>query len=108
MSDSPVTPKVDRRTFLNGQWPERVNKPASTAVEIASILVQARPEHLDAVTAAIEAMPGSEIYSRSLQGKLVVVIEAGGVGAIGSALNAISSMQHVLNAALVFQGTDEG
>ena len=47
-------------------------------VEIASILVQARPERLDEAARAIEALPGAQIYSRDPKGKLVVVIEAAG------------------------------
>ena len=77
-------------------------------MEIASILVQARPERLDAAAAAIEALPGAQIYSRDPKGKLVVVIEASDTGSIGTSLNTISSMPDVLTAALVFQGTDEG
>ncbi len=77
------------------------------AFEIASILVQARPERLDAAAHAIEALPGTQIYSRDPRGKLVVVIEASDVGAIGTTLNTISLMPDVLTAALVFHGTDE-
>jgi nitrate reductase NapD len=103
---------VDRRTFINGRWSERTRagKPDSKldSMEIASILVQARPERLDAAAAAIEALPGAQIYSRDPKGKLVVVIEAPDTGSIGASLNAISSMRDVLTAALVFQGTDEG
>ena len=60
--------------------------------EIASILVQARPERLDAAARAIEALPGTQIYSRDPKGKLVVVIEASDVGSIGATLNTISLM----------------
>jgi len=101
-------PEVDRREFLKARWPAGAKQPASTTAEIASILVQARPERLDAVARAIEQLSGSEIYSRSPEGKLVVVIEANDVGVIGTTLNTISSMPHVLTAALVFHGTDEG
>ena len=99
---------VDRRTFINGRWSERARGGRPDSVEIASILVQARPERLDAAAAAIEALPGAQIYSRDPKGKLVVVIEASDVGSIGTSLNTISSMPDVLTAALVFQGTDEG
>ena len=75
---------------------------------IASILVQARPEKLDAVARAVEALPGTQIYSRDPKGKFVVVIEARDVGSIGSTLNTISALPHVLTAALVFHGTDGG
>jgi periplasmic nitrate reductase NapD len=99
---------VDRRTFINGRWSERTRSGERDSVEIASILVQARPERLDAAAAAIEALPGAQIYSRNPKGKLVVVIEAPDTGSIGASLNAISLLPGVLTAALVFQGTDEG
>jgi len=108
MAESPSEPEVDRREFLNGRWPTRVEAQAGAIAEIASVLVQARPERLDEVAGAIAALPGAEIYSRSPQGKLVVVIEAADVGAIGVTLNTISSLPHVLTAALVFHGTDDG
>jgi len=107
MTDRTTSPEVDRREFLNGDWPARAKARTGTAAEIASILVQARPERLDAVARAIAVLPGTEIYSRSPQGKLVVVVEAEDVGVIGTVLNTISSMPHVLTAALVFHATDE-
>lgn len=98
---------VDRRKFLNGRWPGRANKQANKRFEVASLLVQAKPERLDTVARIIAGLPGAQIYSRSPQGKLVVVIEADNVGDVGITLNLISSMPHVLSAALVFHGTDE-
>ena len=94
---------VDRREFLNGDW----KRGSLSAVEIASVLVQVRPERLDATSHAIEELPGTQIHHRDPKGKLVVVIEARDVGAIGTTLNTISLMPHVLTAALVFHGTDE-
>ena len=108
MSDTPIAPQVDRRQFINGRWPVRADDNAKPAVEIASILVQVRPERMDDAARAIEALPGAQIYSRDARGKLVVVIEAADVGAIGSSLNTISLMPNVLTAALVFHGTDDG
>jgi len=98
---------LHRREFINGHWTVRDNKEAGT-VEIASILVQVRPERMDDAARAIEALPGTQIYSRDPKGKLVVVIEASDVGTIGTTLNTISLMPNVLTAALVFHGTDQG
>ena len=98
---------VDRRKFINGRW-AAANRDPPDSVEIASILVQARPERLDAVARAVEVLPGAQIYRRDPKGKLVVVLEARDVGSIGAALNRISMMPDVLTAALVFHGTDEG
>jgi periplasmic nitrate reductase NapD len=104
--ETPFTRNVDRRKFINGRWVTLGSEPHS--IEIASILVQARPEKLDAVVRAVEALPGTQIYSRDPKGKFVVVIEARDVGSIGSTLNTISALPHVLTAALVFHGTDGG
>jgi periplasmic nitrate reductase NapD len=107
MADNLPVSNVDRRKFLNGRWPGRAKAQANKRFEVASLLVQVRPERLDTVARIIAGLPGSQIYSRSPQGKLVVVIEADNVGDIGITLNLISSMPHVLSAALVFHGTDE-
>ena len=69
---------VDRRKFINGRWTTESGDHTPGSVEIASILVQARPERLDAAARAIEALPGTQIYSRDPKGKLVVVIETDG------------------------------
>ena len=100
-------PDVDRREFVNGRWSAQADTSAQIT-EIASILVQAKPDRLDRAAEAIESLPGTKIYSRDARGKLVVVIEASDVGAIGTMLNTISLMPDVLTAALVFHGTDEG
>jgi periplasmic nitrate reductase NapD len=107
MSDAHDKRSVDRRKFINGRWAIDVREKPDT-FEIASILVQTRPERLDAIAAGIEALPGAQIYSRDPKGKLVVVVVANDAGSIGATLNAISSMPHVLTAALVFQGSDVG
>ncbi len=107
MPDRAPVLEVDRRRFINGRWTTRTGE-FTPAAEIASVLVQTRPERLSAAAHAIEGMPGAQIYSRDPRGKLVVVIEAFDVGAIGTALNEISRMPDVLTAALVFHGTDTG
>jgi nitrate reductase NapD len=108
MADPLIPSNLDRREFLNGRWTAHPGDTAPASAEIASILVQAKPERLDAAARAIEALPGVQVYSRDLKGKLVVVIEAADAGGIGAALNTISMMPDVLTAALVFHATDEG
>jgi nitrate reductase NapD len=99
------TQNLDRRQFINGRWTSVTGAAADPAFEVASILVQTRPERLDAAAAAVAALPGTEIHGRDPKGKLVVVVEADGVGRIGATLATISSMPDVLTAALVFHGT---
>ena len=108
MAKAPSTSDFDRREFLNGQWTAHPARGEPASAEIASILVQAKPERLDAAARAIESLPGARIYGRDPKGKLVVVIEALDVGSIGATLNTISMMPGVLTAALVFHGTEGG
>jgi nitrate reductase NapD len=108
MVEAPSESNLDRRAFLNGRWRRAAMNETSAPCEIASILVQTKPERLDAAARAIETLPGAQIYSRSPRGKLVVVIEALDAGSIGATLNTISMMPEVLTASLVFHGTDDG
>jgi periplasmic nitrate reductase NapD len=107
VAEAPFTRHLDRRKFINGFWTTKTGDSTPGSIEIASILVQSRPERLDAAARAIEALPGTQIYSRDPKGKLVVVVEALDVGSVGATLNTISMMPEVLTAALVFHGTDE-
>jgi nitrate reductase NapD len=97
---------VARRDLLIGRWAQSAGDKAKSTVEIASILVQTRPERLDAAAHAIERLSGTQIYGRDPRGKLVVVVEAADVGGIGATLNTIAMLPEVLTAALVFHGTD--
>ena len=99
---------IDRRALITGRIinPDRVVPPPEG--EIASILVQARPENLDEVQANIEALPGCEIHGRDPKGKLIVVAEASDTGALGTILTTISLLPHVHTASLVFHATNEG
>ncbi len=74
--------------------------------EIASILVQARPERLAAVEAAITALDGCEVHGRDPKGKLVVVVDAPDAGHLGTTLNTIALLADVYSASLVFHAID--
>lgn len=99
---------IDRRTLITGRLltAERLVPPPGG--EIASILVQARPERLDAVEADILALPGCEIFGRDPKGKLVVVVDGPDSGALGAMLNTIAVLPHVHSASLVFHAIDVG
>ncbi|MDI2052161.1 MULTISPECIES: chaperone NapD [Bradyrhizobium] len=97
---------INRRMLITGRalTAERVVTPPGG--EIASILVQARPERLDAVEADILAVSGCEIFGRDPRGKLVVVVDAPDAGALGATLNTIALLPHVHSASLVFHAID--
>ena len=102
------TQTIDRRALITGRvlTVDRVMAPPGG--EIASILVQARPEHLDEVEAAILALPGCEVHGRDPRGKLVIVVDAPDAGALGAMLTAMSQLAHVHAASLVFHAIDGG
>jgi periplasmic nitrate reductase NapD len=97
---------IDRRALITGQLlnPDRVVAPPGG--EIASILVQARPERLASVESAIVALAGCEIYGRDPKGKLVVVVDAPHAGALGTTLNTIALLPDVYTASLVFHAIE--
>jgi nitrate reductase NapD len=97
---------IDRRALITGRLlnPDRVVAPPGG--EIASILVQARPERLADVATAIVALAGCEIFGRDPKGKLVVVVDAPDAGTLGSTLNTIALLPDVYSASLVFHALD--
>jgi nitrate reductase NapD len=97
---------VDRRALMTGRLikPDRVVTPPGG--EIASILVQARPERLAEVKAAIVNMRGCEIYGLDPRGKLVVVVDSPDTGSLGTTLNNIALLPDVYSASLVFHALD--
>jgi len=99
---------IDRRALITGRLPRVDRVVAPQEGEIASILVQARPERLAEVEAAIVALPGCEIYGRDPKGKLIVVVDAPNAGALGTTLNTIALLPNVYTASLVFHAIDAG
>lgn len=97
---------LDRRALITGHLlrADRVITPPGG--EIASILVQARPERLADVAAAIVTLAGCEIHGRDPKGKLVVVVDAPDTGSLGTTLNTIALLPDVYSASLVFHAID--
>src|SRR5215831_11077439 len=99
---------INRRALITGRVLTADRVLAPPGGEIASILVQARPDRLDDVEAAILALSGCEIHGRDPRGKLVVVIDAPDAGALGATLSTISRLADVHTASLVFHAVDAG
>ena len=97
---------IDRRALITGRVLRADRVIAPPGGEIASILVQARPDRLGGIEAAIAALDGCEIYGRDPVGKLVVVADAPNAGALGTILNTIALLPDVYTASLVFHAID--
>src|SRR5262249_50014190 len=98
----------NRRQFIRGRWIAQNAKLPSPQgdSEIASILVQTRPDRLAAAEAAIKEIEGAEIFQRDARGKLVVVVEAIGRDPVGEILTRISLLRDVITATLVYHAVD--
>ena len=97
---------IDRRALIMGRLSKTDQVVAPPGGEIASILVQARPERLAEVETAIVTLAGCEIYGRDPKGKLVVVVDAPDAGALGTTLNTLALLPGVYTASLVFHAID--
>ncbi|MCA1365676.1 chaperone NapD [Bradyrhizobium sp. IC3069] len=97
---------LNRRALITGRMLSADRVIAPPGAEIASIIVQARPERLAELEAEIAALPGCEIHARDTRGKLVVVAEAADAGSLGTMLNTIQSLPNVYSAALVFHAIE--
>lgn len=75
-------------------------------VHISSLVVHARPDHLQTVKNNIECLPGAEIYGESDKGKLVVVLETENQAYITDIIEKINNFEYVLNTALVYHQTE--
>src|SRR5690606_10814848 len=72
-------------------------------VHIAGILVHCRAEDTDRLAAAIDAIPGADVFQRSPQGKLVVVAEATAAKGVLEVIETIRALPGVFNVSLVYQ-----
>jgi nitrate reductase NapD len=72
-------------------------------VHIAGLLVHCRPGESGRIAAAIDAMAGAEVFQRSAQGKLVVVVEATSAKGVLDLVDAMRALPGTLNVSLVYQ-----
>ncbi|WP_417827177.1 chaperone NapD [Thalassospira povalilytica] len=69
---------------------------------ISSMIVQARPEKLDAIATELEAFPGIEITARDPSGKIIVVLEAANDRQLADTMSDIGNIAGVLGVNLVY------
>jgi nitrate reductase NapD len=74
-------------------------------VHISSLIVQAMPASMPAVTASVSAMPGLEVHAVEA-GKMVVVLETADEGEIVARLSEINLLDGVMSVNLVYHQVD--
>ncbi|HYC41996.1 MAG TPA: chaperone NapD [Noviherbaspirillum sp.] len=72
-------------------------------VHIAGIVVLASPEHINAVTANIRAIPSATIHATSADGKIVVTLETDSTKRTLDCMDAMRALPGVADVALVYQ-----
>lgn len=75
---------------------------APRELHISSAVISAVPRHVEAVAAAIAALPETEVHHVA-GGKIVIVMEGPNESVIGGRLTQIALMDHVLSANLVYE-----
>jgi nitrate reductase NapAB chaperone NapD len=77
-------------------------EPREDRMNLSGIAVTAAPPHLDAVIAALGALPGVEVrHVDPSTGRIAVVQEAADVAAEANGFRRIRALPHVIDAALV-------
>ncbi|MDR7036009.1 nitrate reductase NapD [Methylobacterium sp. BE186] len=92
------TDHLSRREILTGRLADH---PAIAEAHVSGLVVHVRPERAAGARAALECMPGVEIHAEAA-GKLIVTLETDSDAEIVTSLNAISLLDGVMSAALVF------
>ena len=77
--------------------------PMEQEVHIAGIVVFARPDCIDAVTANIRAIPSATIHAASADGKIVVTLETESTKRMLDYMDAMRALPGVADVALVYQ-----
>lgn len=67
---------------------------------ISGIVVASRPDHIGAVSEAVEAHPWAEVHYTDTQGRMVVTVEANGVEESMERLQLLQELPQVLSVSL--------
>jgi nitrate reductase NapD len=76
-------------------------------VTVSGIVVACRPEHLAETTEAVDAFPWAEVHYSDPNGRLVVTIEADGVGESMDRLKDLQDLPRVLMAEMAEFAVEE-
>lgn len=76
-------------------------------IHIASCIARVRPENLPAAAEAIESVTGSPVSATDPAGKLVVLLEGPGTGALLDQMDRIRALPGVLNIEMVYQHSED-
>lgn len=78
-------------------------------MNIASLVVKAKPEYFPQLRTTLGAIPGVELHTDSPEtGQLIVTVEDGDGYSVSDSILAVNLAEHVLSMTLAYEYTDEG
>lgn len=78
-------------------------------MNIASLVLRAKPQEFPALKAQLRCIPGTEVHGESLEtGRLIVTVEDGEGHAVSDSILAITLLPAVLSVTVAYEYTDEG
>lgn len=78
-------------------------------MNIASLVVRAKPQDFAALEATLRAIPGVELHGRSAEsGHLIVTVEDGDGYATADSILAVGAAERVQSVTIAYEYTDEG
>jgi nitrate reductase NapD len=77
-------------------------------MNISSVVIRTRPEHLCGVRQRLADLPGVELHTETPDGHLVVTVEDTNVATAAETYISLHNIDGVLGASLVYQYSDDG
>lgn len=77
-------------------------------MNISSVVIRANPDKIDALQAALRAMPGVEIHAVTAESRLAVTLEDSTSGRAADTYLALHDLPGVLAVTLIYQYDDAG
>jgi len=71
-------------------------------MNICSLIVQTRPDQVQAVEQGLLNLPGVEVHGGRAEGKLIVTVEDVGHSEVADTLKSINGMEGVINTVLIY------
>ena len=75
--------------------------------QIASLMIQARPEYIPALTPGLNAIDGIEVHGSSDNGRIIVTVEARNDQQLLDLITTIEQTDHVITASLVYHQIED-
>ena len=77
-------------------------------IHISGVLVRSRPENVESVTQALEALEGVEVHGANPDGRLVVIVEENSDQGIADKVVHLQDLPGVIAASMIYHQFEDG